>query len=383
MSILLVAWRQLAFQKLKLAAASAGVIVAVMLMLVQLGIRTGALENTLAFTKRIQADLVLVGPSTDTIGQPAAFPRRLLYRTLGDPNVEAVSVMYIGKADWRNPWNEINTPVSVYGIDPRNTMIELPKYAELSPVLHLMDHYVFDSFGRDTFGPVVEEIDSGNMVEARVAGRRLTIGATMPVGVSIQNDGNIYGTIPNFLRLFPGRNAAAVDIGMIRTRTDGNLEKTKARIEGLVGREARVMTRDELIRSEIRFIRNKTPIDFIFGMGTVVGFFIGCVVVYQILYTEVTNNLPKLATMKAMGFNNRYLTRLVLSQAMILAVLGYIPGFVLAIGLYEVAEQQIQLQFSMTLQRAAGVFVATVLMCIVSALIAVRKAWRADPADVF
>ena len=70
-------------------------------------------------------------------------------------------------------------------------------------------------------------------------------------------------------------------------------------------------------------------------------------------------------------------------QAMILSILGYIPGFFMAIGLYAVAETQIQMPFAMTLMRAFGVFCATVLMCCLSAVIAIRKAWSADLAEVF
>ncbi len=143
------------------------------------------------------------------------------------------------------------------------------------------------------------------------------------------------------------------------------------------------LTRDELIEAEILFIRENAPLDFIFGMGAAVGFFIGFVVVYQILYTEVTNHMPQYATLKAMGFSDQYLLRMVVSQAMILSLLGYFPGFFMALGLYRVATNAIQMQFSMTVGRAIGVFVLTMVMCGLSAMIAIRKVKTADPADVF
>ena len=143
------------------------------------------------------------------------------------------------------------------------------------------------------------------------------------------------------------------------------------------------MTRAELVASEVAFLRRNAPVDFIFGMGAVVGFFIGFVVVYQILFTEVTHHLPQLATLKATGFTDRYLLKLVLWQALLLSSLGYLPGFALALGVYNLAEAQIQMPFSMTIQRAAGVWSATVIMCCISAVIAVRRAWEADPAEVF
>ena len=87
--------------------------------------------------------------------------------------------------------------------------------------------------------------------------------------------------------------------------------------------------------------------------------------------------------MKAMGFTDGYLLKIVMSQALILSVLGYIPGYFLAIALYSVASVAIQMQFSMTVHRAVMVFTLTLIMCGLSALIAIRKAWTADPADVF
>jgi putative ABC transport system permease protein len=151
----------------------------------------------------------------------------------------------------------------------------------------------------------------------------------------------------------------------------------------LAGPEAKVMTRDELVAGEIAFIRENAPIDFIFGMGAAVGFFVGFVVVYQILYTEVTNHLPQYATLKAMGFSDTYLLRVVFCQAMLLSGLGYIPGFILAIVLYRVATNAIQMQFEMTTARAVLVFGLTVLMCCLSALMAMRRIRTADPAEVF
>ena len=151
----------------------------------------------------------------------------------------------------------------------------------------------------------------------------------------------------------------------------------------MLGKEATVLTQPELVDAEILFIRQTAPLDLIFGMGAAVGFFIGFVVVYQILYTEVTNHLPHFATMKAMGFTNGYLLRVVLSQAFILSILGYIPGAILAMGIYRVATAAIQMPITMTLSRAVMILVMTFVMCGLSAMIAVQKVRTADPADVF
>ena len=71
-------------------------------------------------------------------------------------------------------------------------------------------------------------------------------------------------------------------------------------------------------------------------MGVAVGFVIGIFICYQILYTDITDHLPQLATMKALGYHSRDLVRLVLTQAMLLGVIGFIPALVMTFGLYSI-----------------------------------------------
>lgn len=380
---LMVAWQQLSHQKVKLVAAAAGVVVAVMLMLVQLGIRQGAMDSSVAFSRRIDSDLVVVSPRTRSIFRSAQFPRRLLYRLPSDPEVQQVSEVYMSLAQWKNEWENIEHPISVYGVDASKLMLDLPGLDDKVRVLELSDHVIFDSLSRTNYGPVNESLAKDGQVTTELNGRRVKVFDSIAVGISINTDGNLYCSLSNFLRLFPNRQAGSIDLGLVNLTENADAESVAERLRPLLGEEARILTRDQLVEAEIAYVRETAPIDFIFGLGAAVGFFIGFVVVYQILYTEVANHLPQLATMKAMGFTDGYLLRLVLWQATILALMGYIPGYFIAIGLYEVAESQIQMQFSMTWQRAGGILIATLFMCAVSAIIAVRKAWAADPAEVF
>lgn len=368
---------------MKLAVAAAGVVVAVMLMLVQLGIREGAMENSVAVARRITADLVLVSPRTRTIFQSSQFPRRLLFRLPAHESVAAVEEMYMGQARFHNPWEHREHPISVFGLDPQYPLLQLPGFSARADELELPDRILFDGRSRTTFGPVKETVQREGFLETEINFRRVRIIDTIDVGISITTDGNLYMSPANFLRLFPTRDPGAIDVGLVRLKPGANREMVRDQLASFVGQEAKILTRDELIADEVRFLRESAPIDFIFGMGAAVGFFIGFVVVYQILYTEVTNHMPQFATMKAMGFTDGYLLKVVLSQAFILSILGYIPGFFLALALYQVATKAIQMQFAMTVQRATMVFTLTLIMCGLSALIAIRKAWTADPADVF
>jgi len=383
MSSFVLAWRQLTHNKMKLAVAAAGVVVAVMLMLVQLGIRQGAMDNSVAFTRRITADLVVVSPRTKTIFQSATFPRRLLYRLPAHPQVDQVQELYMSQARWRNPWTYREFPISIYGIDPDASLIHLPGFSERAEQLRLRDHVIFDRLSRDSFGPVLETVERVGFLETEINRRRVTVIDTITVGISMTTDGNLYMTPENFLRLFPDRSPGASDLGLVKLKPGADPVAMCRELQPYLGTEAVIMPQPALVESEVTFLRENAPIDFIFGMGAAVGFFIGFVVVYQILYTEVTNHLPQYATLKAIGFTDNYLLRVVLSQAFILSLLGYIPGFMLAIWLYGVATEAIQMPFSMTLSRAVMVGSFTLLMCGLSGVIAVRKAQSADPADVF
>ena len=382
-SAFFVAWCQLTHNKVKLAVAAAGVVVAVMLMLVQLGIRRGAMDNSVAVARRVTADLVIVSPRTKTIFASAQFPRRLLYRVGSDPDVLAISEMYMGQGRLRNPWNKLEFPVSLYGVDPSAGMMELPGIERFTEELNDLDRLLYDGMSRTNYGPIKQYLAENGSLDVEVNLRKVRLIDSIDVGISINTDGNLFTSPVNFLRLFPDRKPGSVDMGLIRLRPGTDTQAARASLRQYVGTEAKILTREELVAAEIVFIRENAPIDFIFGMGAAVGFFIGFVVVYQILYTEVTNHLPQYATMKAMGFSDRYLLQVVLSQSVILAFLGYLPGFVLALGLYRVATKAIQMQFSMTVERALFVFALTIVMCGLSAMIAIRKVRTADPADVF
>lgn len=382
-SYMRLAWQQLSHNRMKLVVATAGVVVAVMLMLVQLGIRQGAIDNSVAIPRRIQSELVVVSPRTKTIFQSAQFPRRLLYRIPAHPAVEDVQEVYMSQARFRNPWDYREYPISVFGLDPRETMLHLPGLQERAGELTLMDSVIFDGNSRSNFGPVTQVVKEKGILETEVNFRHVKVIDVIYVGISINTDGNLYTSKANFLRLFPSRNPGAIDLGLVRLKEGADAKVVAEELKKYLGAEAKILSRDELVASEIQFLRESAPLDFIFGMGAAVGFFIGFVVVYQILFTEVTHHLPQFATLKAMGFDDRYLLGVVLSQSFFLSVLGYIPGFFLALGLYQVATAAIQMPFSMTWSRGVGVFFLTVIMCGFSGMVAIQKVRQADPADVF
>ena len=114
-----------------------------------------------------------------------------------------------------------------------------------------------------------------------------------------------------------------------------------------------------------------------------VGFIVGSIIVYQILFGDVMNSLPQYATLKAMGYRDSYVISIVIQQSAILALVGFVPGLLLSMGLYSLLATVTKLTVLMTTTRALQVLLLTFVMCVGSGTLATRKLVQLDPADVF
>ena len=118
-------------------------------------------------------------------------------------------------------------------------------------------------------------------------------------------------------------------------------------------------------------------------MGVLIGLLVGCIIVYQILYTDVTDHLGEYATLKAMGYHDRALYSIVIQESIILSLFGFLPGVGLSMLAYHVARDATSLPIAMTFVRFVTVYILTALMCIISGALAMRKLRSADPAEIF
>lgn len=272
-----------------------------------------------------------------------------------------------------------------------------------------------------------------NLVRREVANRTVTVGGLFELGSSFAADGAIITSQTNFLRIFDNRRPGLINVGLVNLKADApakmmimqyvqnfpedtailpavstievdgdrvkfadpdkkdrlaiaksrltmdDIEKAKSVAIG----DVKILTREGFIDFERSHWEKSTSIGFIFSLGTVMGFIVGIVIVYQILYTDVSDHMAEYATLKAMGYTNWYLAFVVIQEAFALSILGFIPGFITCIGLYSLTKNATSLPLDMTPERAIQVFLLTVLMCIISGAISLRKVQSADPAEIF
>jgi putative ABC transport system permease protein len=376
------AWFQVSRERTRLAVALAGIAFADMLMFIQLGFLDALLDGATKSHQNLQADLVLINPQFQTLFYIKNFPRERLYQTLSDNRVESVRGLYINIAQWRNSQTRLSRGILVWGIDPANPAFNFPEVNQNLEQLKLLNQALFDRASRPEYGPIADLLKQEKTLEAQVNGQNLQIVDLFTLGASFGADGNIITSDSTFLKLFPDNQPNQIAVGLINLKPGADVEQVRSRLLATLPNDIKILTPQEFAQIEIDYWQSG-GIGFIFGLGVVVGFIVGVVIVYQILYSDVSDHLPEYATLKAMGYSDHYLLGVLMQEALLLAVLGYIPGFLLALGLFQIAYAATLLPIGMKLPRAILVLILTIVMCVISGVISMRKLQSADPADVF
>ncbi len=377
------AWLQLKREKTRLAVALAGIAFADILMFMQLGFRDSLYYSNVRFHNSLQGDIVLTNPKSSALLSMKSFSQRRLYKALDLQAVKSVHPIYLDYTSWKNPVTGIPRNLLVIGINPASNILKMPGIEENLDKLKLPDVVLYDRSSRQEYGPIATTFDQGNLVTAEVRRRLIKVGGLFTLGASFGADGNLVTSDLNFLRIFNNRQRGLIDIGLIRLKPGADATVVAKDLRNYLPPDVKVLTKQEFIDQERNFWASSTAIGFIFTLGTIMGFIVGTVIVYQILYTEVADHLVEYATLKAIGYAQKYLLIVILQEALILALLGYIPGFAFSLFLYQRAREATLLPVFMTFTRALQVLILTILMCFISGAIAVRKLRYADPADIF
>ena len=377
------AWLQLSREKMRLFVALAGIGFADLLMFLQLGFRDALFDSAVTLHKNLQGDIFLISPQSTAIIAMKSFPSRRLYQTRGFEGVKSISSVYLDFGLWKNPENRRTRSILVLGFNPTESVLNLPTVQNNLEVIKLSDVVLFDDASRPEFGPISQQFKQGKDITTEVGGRRIRVGGLFTLGASFGADGNLVTSDLNFLRMFNNRTEGLIDIGVIKLEPGVNVDTVIKHIQRELPKDVKIFSKEEFINFEKNYWQTGTAIGFIFALGTGMGFIVGTVIVYQILYTDVSDHLPEYATLKAMGYKNSYLLTLVFQEAIILAILGYFPGLAIAAGLYNLTKSATNLPMVMTLTRAVMVLILTMIMCCISGAIAVRKLQAADPADIF
>ena len=377
------AWLQLKHEKIRFFVALAGIGFADLLMFIQLGFQDALFESNVKLHQSFEGDIFLLSPQSNASVTMKPFSRRRIYQSLGVDGVESVTSVYWDFAIWKNPTNRKTRGLLVFGVNPDHNPLNLPGLSQNLEVVKQKDVYLFDELSRQEFGQIPQLLQAGKTVTTEMEERQVKIGGIFSLGASFAADGNLITSDINFHRLFPHRDPGLIDLGVIKLKPDTDLATAKEELRNLLPQDVILFSKDEFIDFERRYWQTSTAIGFIFAMGTGIGFIVGILIVYQILYTDISDHLPEYATLKAIGYHDSYFLFVIFQEAIILAILAYLPGISVTMLLYYLAANATNLPIRMTVNRVIWVLILTIIMCCVSGLIAMRRLNSADPADIF
>jgi putative ABC transport system permease protein len=370
-------------QPVRLLVALAGISFAGILMFMQLGFRDGLFDASVTVHRLFDADLVLISPRSASSVRMAGFPRRRLIQTLADPSVEGVTPVHWGLMLWRNPETRRNRAILALGFNPDDPFFLDPGLAEQTGVLKQKGRILFDRLSRPEFGPIADWYNDGKVVETEIAGNRVRVEGLVSLGTSFGADGNLLTSTETFLDLMPQKSPGGIEVGLIRLQPGTDPDLAVERLQQRLPDDVTVLTKQGFIDFEQNYWKSSTSIGFIFTLGAAMGFVVGCVIVYQVLYTDVSDHLPEYATLMAMGYRVSHLLGVVVREGFYLAALGYVPAYIAGQGLYWFVRDATKLPVGMDPARAITVLVMILVMCMLSSLLAMRRLIDADPAEIF
>ncbi len=375
------AWAQLSHQKTRMSVAMGGIAFANVLIFMQLGFVNLFAGGATVLPEHLQGDLFVMNPESKYISANT-FDRSRLYQAAAFAGVISAEPLYVGVASWAYNKEQVSYNTRIFAYNPKIQVFDLPEINRQQLKLAEPFTFLFDRLAKPELGPIPEVFKTNPKVPAFLNNRNVVVSGLFSLGSSFfLGDGNVITSDSTYAEIFGVSSLDNVALGIIRVHPGTNIMAIKKGIEKYVpGLEA--LTYQELKEKELRY-QDENPTSVIFGFGAAMGFVVGVAIVYQVLYSDVSDHLAEYATLKAIGFSGRTLLLVIIQEAALLAVLGYIPGFVASLGMYQLLTVLTRLELLMQWDLALTVFGLTLAMCLISAAIASKKLHSADPADVF
>lgn len=380
------AWLQLKRQPVRYLVAVTGIGFAALLMYMQLGFQSGLLSSATTFYEALNTDLVLISPATLNSGNFQQFPQSLLFNALGVQGVEEAIPLYVANVNVQKLGGIKPTSLRLIGYAPDNKVLNLPDVIAQSDVIKTPGYVLFDTLGNRNTGPIAAAFKKQGAQTLILSdfSKTLRVMGLFKLGSTFAADSNLISSDTTAIQLaYRQINTGEISLGLLRLSANANLKSIQNYLAKEYGRELQVLTKSELIAQERNYWNTASSFGVIFGFGTIMGLLVGGVVVYQVLYTDVSDHLKEYATLKAMGFADRFVLVIVIQEALLLGISSFIPATIISTAMYAFLTSASGIRIEMTSDKTLLVGSLTLGVCAASAAIAIRRLKDADPASVF
>ncbi len=393
--------------------AQVGIMFAVSLVTIETGIFGGFTRSSAKLISNSTADIWVASDSMVYIDLTLPMPLTHLSVAQKIPGVERAEALIVGAGLWRHPIGEI-APVKVVGFDPQGQLF-IPENIVQGSVsgLKAPNTVIVDITNANSLNiRHVGEIAAVNTLPVRSVGLTqgnrsiasnpymftslesanayLSSGKTSTLSCKLQSGSTNFQCTNTYVPEAktstpvprPLASSDPITYILIRAQPSQDLQALKQQLNAALP-NTRAYTRAEMRKKTQTYWQQRTGIGYLLGLGATVGVIVGAIIVGQILYSSVSDHLKEFGTLKAMGASDWIIYGVIVEQALWMAVIGYIPSTILCLGIaaWTLSSQGIMILITPT--TAIAVFGVTVVMCVGSAIFAIQKVTRVDPAIVF
>jgi putative ABC transport system permease protein len=368
------AWRNLVHDKVRLAVTLTGIVFAVVLIVVELGLFLGFTTATSSLIDRSQADLWITAPRVPYIEQGVPFSERKLATVLSTPGVQDAAKYIARFTQWKRPDGRQES-VQIVGIDLASSL-GTPWNVVAGSIddLRKPDAIIVDEIYREKLG--VDRV--GQFVEIR--GRRArVVGFTRGIR-AFTTSPYVFTSFKNALDYTDLREDQTLYI-LVKAQPGADVDALRQALASRLS-DVDVVTNRGFSRMTQVYWMFTTGAGIAVLLAALLGLIVGVVVVAQTIYATTVDHIREYGTLKAMGATNRYLYGVIVLQAVISAVIGYGLGMVVSYIVVRGSEQG-GAAILLPAPMAAGMLVLTLAMCVGAAVVSINKVTRLDPAMVF
>ncbi len=350
-------------------------------MLMQLGFEGAFFDASLQVLRGLDGDIILQSVHKYQFATQDPFPAAVLAAAKTVPGVASARPLYADWFDlfWKNPDDGKVYLVRGFAFNPDEPVFLFAEVNARRARLNTTNTVLVDRRSRRFLGM------DRSAERSELNGTKVDIVGSFALGPDFMSDGTVIMSDRTFADLLhrAAGSQPGVEAGVIKLAPGADPAAVQAALKKSLPAGIAVMTKKQLIAFERAFQADVSSAGPIFAIGTIVGFVVGMLISYQIIFTEVADQLPQYATLKAIGYPTVFLLRVVLEQAALNGISGWVPAWLLSLGLYRLIAHIALLPMRMSLGITLVSFGLTLGMCLTSAVIAVRRVIRADPAAVF
>lgn len=370
------AWHDLLHRRPRTLAALVGVTFAIVLVFVQSGFYLACRDSAVRIHRLLDFDLLLASERYRFVLESDTFPRARLAQARAVEGVaEAMPIRTQGRL-WRNPQTGNRHDLILLGVLPSDQPFAPPELASLVPLLAERDTVLFDRAAH----PVLGANPPGTVSELR--GHRLTVVGELDWGAGFVGNGLAITSESTFERVFDA-SPARIELATLRLEQGAEAGAVARALDQRLPDDVRVWTREQIEARDRRFFLRERPIGLMFTSGVVLAILVGGVILFQILASEVTSRRSEFATLRALGYDDRRVVAVVFEQGLLYTLFAFAPATLAAFGLFALTRRVARLPMHLGPGLVLGVFVASLAMGCLGALLATRRLRSADPAELF